>query len=95
MRSHTASGKRRGLSDEDIAAIADPERWPGTFEPREVVALELATRLCRHAHELGPELVQRVRAHWKPAEIAELLMVAGQANMNNRVGSAARALFPR
>ena len=95
MRSHTASAKRRGLTDDEIAAIGDPDRWAHTFSTAETVALELATRLCHDAHDLGADLVARVRGHWKDAEIAELLLVAGQASMNNRVGSAARAVFPR
>jgi alkylhydroperoxidase family enzyme len=93
VRSHTASAKRRGLTDQEIAAIADPSRWTTTFEAREIVAMELATRLAHHSHDVGADLIANVRAHWGDPEIAEILMVAGQANMNNRVGSAARALF--
>jgi alkylhydroperoxidase family enzyme len=94
VRSHTASAKRRGLTDDEITAIADEARWDGHFTAAESVALELATRLAHEAHDLGAELVARVREHWDARQIAELLMVAGQANMNNRVGSAARAIFP-
>ena len=93
MRSHTASAKRRGLEDDEIAAIGDEARWASTFTAPEVVALELANRLAHDAHDLRPELIARVRQHWDDRQIAELLMIAGQAAMNNRVGSAARALF--
>lgn len=93
MGAHTASAKRRGLTDDEIAAIADPARWPATFSAGEIVLLELATRLVDGSHDLGERLVTRVREHWSEAQLAELLMVAGQANMNNRVGSAARQLF--
>ena len=56
--------------------------------------LDLATQLCHDAHDLEPELSERLHRYWSDAEIAEILMVAGQANMNNRVGSAARQIFP-
>ena len=94
MTSHTASAKRRGITDDEIAAIGDPARWADTFKPEEIVALDLATRLCHDSHDLPAELIDRLHRFWSDAEIAEILMVAGQANMNNRVGSAARQVFP-
>jgi alkylhydroperoxidase family enzyme len=92
--SHTASAKRRGVPDDHIAAIGDESRWKDTFPPEEIVLLELATRLCHDAHDVPAELIDRLHRYWSDAEIAEILMVAGQANMNNRVGSAARQIFP-
>lgn len=94
MRSHTASAKRRGVTDTEIEALADPARWAAVFPNEVIVALDLATQLCHDSHDVGDELVERLRQHWSDAQIAELLMVAGQANMNNRVGSAARQIFP-
>ncbi len=94
MRAHTASAKRRGLTDTDIEAIADPARWPATFANEEIAALDMATQLCHESHDLPEELIERLHQHWNDAQLAELLMVAGQANMNNRVGSAARQIFP-
>lgn len=94
MASHTASAKRRGVADDEIAALGDQERWKGTFPPEEIVLLELATRLCHDSHDIPAELIERLHQYWSDAELAEILMVAGQANMNNRVGSAARQIFP-
>ncbi len=65
------------------------------FSPDEVVVLDLATRMCHDAHELGGELIERLRKHYDDRQIAEILMVAGQAALNNRVGSAARQIFGR
>jgi alkylhydroperoxidase family enzyme len=93
VRSHTASAKRRGLTDEQLAAIAHPEQWPGIFRPEELVALDLATRLARDSHDLDAQLIARLRHHYDERQLAELLLVAGQANLNNRVGNAAKALF--
>lgn len=93
MRAHVASAKRRGLTDDELAAIADPARWAETFGPAEVAALELATRLAQASHDLGAALVAQLRAHYDDRQIAELLLVAGQAHLNNRVGNAAKQLF--
>jgi alkylhydroperoxidase family enzyme len=94
VASHTASAKRRGLPDDHIAAIGDESTWATTFPPEEVVLLELATQLCHDAHDIPPALTERLHQYWSDGELAEILMVAGQANMNNRVGSAARQIFP-
>lgn len=93
MRSHTASAKRRGLSEEQIRAIGEPGHWSAVFTPAEVVVLELADQLCRDAHHVGPDLGARLRQHYEEPALAELLLVCGQAHMNNRVGDAARQLF--
>ena len=93
MRSHTASAKRRGLTGEQIEAIADPERWRDTFTPEEIAALDLAGRLAHASHDLGAELLARLQRHYDARQLAELLLVAGQANLNNRVGNAAKVLF--
>ena len=93
MRSHTASAKRGGMTEREIEAIGDPAAWAATFPPDEIVLLDLATRLAHDAHDLGGELIDRVRRHYDDRQIAEILLVAGQASLNNRVGSGARQLF--
>ena len=81
------------MTDTQIAAVADPGLWVGIFQPAEIAALDLATRLCHDARDLGAELIARLKALYDERQLAELLLVAGQANMFNRVGSAARRLF--
>jgi alkylhydroperoxidase family enzyme len=93
MASHTASAKRRGMTPEQLSAIGDPEQWATTFSPAEVAALELATRMCDDADNLGDDLIARVKEHYDDQQIAELILVAGQANMNNRTGNAAKQLL--
>ena len=55
--------------------------------------LELATQLSRDPHDLGDELIARLKQHYDDRQVAELLLVAGQAAMNNTVGEAAKQLF--
>jgi alkylhydroperoxidase family enzyme len=81
------------LTDAQIAAIADPAQWAAHFAPAELLALELATRLVNDAHDLGPDLIARLKAHYGEEQLAELLLVAGQANLNNRVNEGAIQLF--
>jgi alkylhydroperoxidase family enzyme len=95
MAGHTASAKRRGMTSEQLAAIEDPAMWEANFSPAEVAALELATRMCDDADNLGAELIARVKEHYSDQQVAELILVAGQANMNNRSGNAAKQLLPQ
>jgi alkylhydroperoxidase family enzyme len=83
------------MTDAEIDAVREPPAWAGVFTPEEIVLLELATRLCHDSDDVGEAIIERLRQHWDDAQIAEILMVAGQANMNNRVGSAARQIFGR
>lgn len=92
-RAHTASAKRRGLTEAQFAALRDPALWQETFAPQELVLLALADRMIAHADDLGNELIARLREHYTDQQIAEILLVAGQANMNNRAGEAAKQLF--
>lgn len=76
-----------------LEAVGDPGRWSAIFGPAEVAVLELADQLCRDAHHVSPDLVSRLRQHYEESALAEILLVCGQAHMNNRVGDAARQLF--
>lgn len=92
-RAHTASAKRRGLTEAQLTALRNPARWQEAFAPNEIVLLDLADRLIAHADDLGEALIARLREHYDDRQIAEILLVAGQANMNNRAGEAAKQLF--
>jgi alkylhydroperoxidase family enzyme len=95
MAGHVASAKRRGMTGEQVAAISEPEQWAANFNAAEIAALDLADRMIDHADDLGAELIARLKEHYNDQQIAELLLVAGQANMNNRSGNAAKQLLPQ
>jgi alkylhydroperoxidase family enzyme len=76
-----------------LAALRDPAQWEAVFTPEQIVALELADRLIAHSDDLSPELMARLRQHYQDVQLAEILLVAGQANMNNRAGEGAMQLF--
>ncbi len=49
--------------------------------------------MCGPTAQLDPELVDELRFHYSEGELAELILVCGQANLNNRVGNAAKQLL--
>lgn len=49
--------------------------------------------MCGPTHELDDSLIDDARFHYSDSELAEVLLVAGQANLNNRVGNMAKQLI--
>jgi len=49
--------------------------------------------MCGETASLSPELVEELRFHFSEVELAELALVCGQANLNNRVGNAAKQIL--
>ncbi len=57
------------------------------------MALAITDAMCGPTHDLDGDLIDGARAHFTDPELAELVLVAGQANLNNRVGNAAKQLI--
>lgn len=57
------------------------------------MVLELADKMSGDVSSLPSLLIEELRSHFSEAELAELILVAGQANLNNRVGNAAKQLL--
>ena len=57
------------------------------------MVLRLADAISGETSELAADLVADLREHFDEAERAELILVAGQANLNNRVGNAAKQVL--
>lgn len=72
---------------------AGPEAWTDVFDDRTHAALELADAMCDDTSELAAELIAELRFHYNEVERAELILVCGQANLNNRVGNAAKVVL--
>ncbi len=81
------------MPEAHIEAVHDPAVWADTFDERELAALALADAMSGETHALAPELIAQMRATYTEAELAELILVAGQANLNNRAGNAAKQLL--
>lgn len=63
------------------------------FDDRSRLALLLADAVSGDSHTIDPALTAELRAHFTERELAELILVAGQANLNNRAGNAAKQLL--
>ena len=44
-------------------------------------------------HAIDDKQIEVLRSHFTEVELAELILVCGQANLNNRVGNAAKQLL--
>lgn len=81
------------MTEAEIEALDAPETWAEIFDDRARSVLLLADAVCGDSHTLPAELVTELRSHFSEVELAELILVAGQANLNNRAGNAAKQLL--
>lgn len=81
------------MSDAQIEAVARPDDWAEVFDSRSQAVLRLADAVSADSHSLKPDLIVALRGEFDEPEIAELVLVAGQANLNNRAGNAAKQLL--
>lgn len=76
-----------------IDALETPDAWVDVFSDAEQVVLQLADALCGPTHLLDEGLIAQLRSHYSEVELSELILVCGQANLNNRAGNAAKQLL--
>ena len=82
------------MGDEEIDAVEHPERWAEVFDDAVRAALRLADAVSGDGSaRLDPDLIGDLRSVFTDDELAEVILVAGQANLNNRVGNAAKQLL--
>ena len=77
---HIASSKRVGLTSEDYSALK-----AGNCSEKERVALNYVERLTRAPHEITETDFDELKKHYSEPEIVDLHMLAGLANLTNRV----------
>lgn len=89
---HTAIGKKAGLTDAEVARLADC--GTGTWEPADEALVRLVDELC-DADAVGDETWQRLAERWTDAELLELLVLAGYYRLvSGMLNSVAVALEP-
>lgn len=82
------------MTDEEIDALEDPATWEAIFDARARGALTLTDAMCGPgSHELDSAMIIELRDLFTEEELAELILVIGQANLNNRAGNAAKQLL--
>lgn len=80
---HIASSKRVGLSAEDWTALKAGNY--SRYSEKERVALTYAEKLTRAPHEITEADFDGLKKNFSEAEIVDLHMLAGLANLTNRV----------
>lgn len=73
--------------------MSSPEHWESVFDEVERAVLGLADAMAGDSSAIDPDLASDLRQHFGEADLAELILVAGQASFNNRVGNAAKQLL--
>ena len=73
--------------------MSAPDTWNDVFDDKERAVLELADAVAGESSAIDQLLIDELRFHFTEPELAELILVAGQANLNNRAGNAAKQLL--
>jgi AhpD family alkylhydroperoxidase len=79
IRAHAASAKRKGASDEQLAAIKEFEKGP--FSEKEKSGFRLADRLHGGAREVDDGFYGQVRQFFSEDEVIELFLTAAAFEM--------------
>jgi uncharacterized peroxidase-related enzyme len=79
---HLASSKRAGLTSEDWAALKAGNY--SRFTEKERAALNYIEKLTRAPHEITDGDFNELKKHFSDAEIVDVHMLAGLANLTNR-----------
>jgi uncharacterized peroxidase-related enzyme len=80
---HVASSKRAGLTSEDWAALRAGNY--SRYGDKERAALTYIEKLTRAPHEITEEDFDELKKHFSEPEIVDIHMLAGLANLTNRV----------
>ncbi|MGA8489335.1 MAG: carboxymuconolactone decarboxylase family protein [Terriglobales bacterium] len=79
---HVASSKRVGLTAEDRQALKAGNYT--RFTEKEQTALAYAEKLTRTPHDITDADVEKLKKHFSDAEIVDLNLLVGLANLTNR-----------
>ena len=80
---HVASSKRVGLTAEDLTALKEGNY--SRYGEKETSALAYVEKLTRTPHEITDADFSDLKKHFSEPEIVDIHMLAGIANLTNRV----------
>jgi len=86
-RAHTASGKKNGVTDDQIKALAFFLR-SSAFDAQEKAVILYAERVTRGASAIRPPELDELRQYFNEDQIVELTMAICVANFTNRFNDA-------
>lgn len=81
------------MSEEEINAVGEPDAWMLVFDEKQHAVLHLADAMVGETNALPAELISELQQHFSEEELAELILIGGQANLNNRAGNVAKQLL--
>jgi hypothetical protein len=87
FRAHSASGKKHGVSEQQINGLAFFAR-SAAFDEKEKAVLLYAERVTRGASALRPPALQELKQHFNDDQIVELTLTISIANFTNRFNDA-------
>jgi uncharacterized peroxidase-related enzyme len=82
LQHHLAASKRVGLTREDWQHLRDGQH--GNFSEKEEAALDFAEKLTRDPQSIADGDIQSLKLHFSEAEIVDLDLLIGLANLTNR-----------
>ena len=82
MQHHLAASKRVGLTRDDWQNLKGGQH--GNFSEKEEAALDFAEKLTRDPHSIADGDIQSLKLHFSDAEIVDLDLLIGLANLTNR-----------
>lgn len=87
FRAHTASGKKNGVTDDQIKALAFFHRSP-LFDEKEKAVILYSERVTRGASAIRPGAMEELKKYFNDDQIVELTLAIGVANFTNRFNDA-------
>jgi uncharacterized peroxidase-related enzyme len=87
FRAHSASGKKNGVTEEQIHALTFFGR-SHAFNEKEKAVLLYAERVTRGASALRPAALQELKQYFSDDQIVELTLTVAIANFTNRFNDA-------
>jgi uncharacterized peroxidase-related enzyme len=87
FQAHSASGKKNGVSEDQIKALAFFSRSKA-FDEKEKAVLLYAERVTRGASAIRPAALQELKRYFNDDQIVELTLTICMANFTNRFNDA-------
>lgn len=87
FRAHSASGKKNGVTEEQISHLAFYQR-SAAFDAKDKATLLYAERVTRGASAIREGAIQELKKHYSDDQIVELTLTICIANFTNRFNDA-------
>jgi alkylhydroperoxidase family enzyme len=83
MPTHIMLGRSVGITDEQLAHLADDVPPPGMYTPAEAAIVKYARQSTLHI-QIDDALYAELASHFTKEQIIDICLVVGQSNVVNR-----------